>query len=115
MLQQKRSPVVTHPRQSRIATLPTTAVRFVVITARAERARARAQLWAHARKQRVKVALSLGRLVSRRHAPSGLKPAGSSSRWALMNPVSASNSRVGPSATICPWSITRARGHSSRA
>jgi hypothetical protein len=33
MLQQKRSPVVTHPRQSRIATLPTTAVLFVDITA----------------------------------------------------------------------------------
>ena len=79
-------------------------------------AAALAQLWAHAPKQRVEVRLTLvGGRVSKHHAPSGLKPTGSSSRWALMNPVSASNSLVGPSATICPWSITSARGHSSSA
>jgi hypothetical protein len=82
----------------------------------ARSAAALAQLWAHAPKQRVEVRLTLvGGRVSKHHAPSGLKPAGSSSRWALMNPVSASNSLVGPSATICPWSITSARGHSSSA
>jgi hypothetical protein len=45
------------------------------------------------------------------HVPSGLKPAGNSSRCALMNPVSARSSRVGPSATICPWSATRKHQH----
>ena len=45
----------------------------------------------------------------------GLKPAGSSRRCALMKPVSASTSLVGPSATIWPWSSTSDRGHSSSA
>ena len=47
--------------------------------------------------------------------PRGLKPAGSSRRCALMKPVSASTSRVGPSPTIWPWSSTSDRGHSSSA
>src|SRR6201999_367013 len=50
-----------------------------------------------------------------RHATRGLKPAGSSRRWARMKPSSARTSRVAPSATIWPRSSTTARGQSSSA